>query len=245
VPYLAWRGKWLAALWLVTIAVGVNFLPDLAHHSPSGGFWAVDWYTHYVRPMEKEDFVPGTWYAEISGNQSLSGAVNRFFTTSLKWTAEGAAIVKNMSSPSPKALRGITLLLDALVTIPAAFALWRRRRRTDDPPRDGPLADALEFSIIFLLMLLLSPRSSRTHFGIMLLPALCIGRIAVSERSRAAWAVLLSATFVSLISYSNPLNILFSAALWAGALSLVAVLLLAGCIMGLLRTGSALKQGTQ
>jgi hypothetical protein len=125
------------------------------------------------------------------------------------------------------------LLVYAIVTIPAAYAFWRRRRR-NCPARDDFFADALEFSIIFLLMLLLSPRSSRTHFGIMLLPALCVGRIAVSQGSRAAWSLLLVATFVSLISYSNPLNILFPVTLWAGGVSLIAVLLLAGCITGLL-----------
>jgi hypothetical protein len=233
-PYLAWRGKWQAALWLVVIAVGVNFLPDLAYRSPSGGFWAADWCAHYIRPLTQESSVPGAWFAEISGNQSLSGAVNRFFTTSLKWTAEGVETVNRNDSFSPKTLRGITLLLYAIITVPAVYAL-RRRRRRDGPPGNDPFADALEFSIIFLLMLLLSPRSSRTHFGIMLLPALCVGRIAVSQNSHAAWSILLTATFASLISYSNPLNILCPVALWAGGVSLIAVLLLAGCIMGLLR----------
>lgn len=240
VPYLAWRGKWIAALWLIAVAVGVNFLPDLAHPSPSGGFWAVDWFTNYVQPLGQQNSAPGAWFAEISGNQSLSGAVNRFFMTGLKWAEQGVEVIESKTSLSPVALRALTLLLYAIVAIPAGFALWRRRRgRKDYPPRDDRFADALEFSIIFLLMLLLSPRSSRTHFGIMLLPTLCVGRIALSEHSRAAWSLLWLATFVSLISFSSPLNVLFPVALWAGAVSLVALLLLAGCIMGLLQNKSA------
>ncbi len=243
-PYLAWRGKWVAALWLITISVGVNFLPDLVHRPPSGGFWAMEWYTRYIQPMGQQNYVPGNWSTAIDNNQSLAGAVNRLFTTSLKWTAAGAETVNSKSALSPLALKGVTFLVYALVTIPSVYAMWRRRRR-GTPVRDKPDADSLEFSIVFLLMLLLSPISSRAHFGVMLLPALCVGRIAISEGNRAALTLLLLATLASLISYSNPLNILHPVALWAGFVSLVAVLLLAGCILGLLQKKSALQEGAQ
>jgi hypothetical protein len=231
-PYLAWRGKWLAALWLVVVAVGVNFLPDLAQRPPSGGYWAVEWYRLYIQPLGRENYVPGSWFTSIENNQSLAGAVKRILTTTLKRTPAGMDIVKKKSDLSPAALKAITLILYAMVTIPSAYAMWRRRRTTR-PPRAAPDADALEFSIIMLLMLLLSPNSSRAHFGIMLLPAFCIGRIALSDHSRGAWTLLLLATFVSLICYNMPLNIFFIPTLWAGAVSLTTVLLLAGCIMGL------------
>jgi len=231
-PYMAWRGKWLAALWLIVVAVGVNFLPDLAHRPPSGGFWAVEWYTRYIRPMGQETFVPGTWNTSIINNQSLAGAVKRF-TLTYETKPNGVEVVKKKRDLSPATLRAITLLLYALVTIPSAFAMWRRRR-TAGPQRAAPDADALEFSIIFLLMLLLSPNSSRAHFGIMILPAFCLGRIALTRHRRAAWTLFLLAAFVSLISYNTSFNIFFTPALWAGAVSLVTLLLLAGCIMGLL-----------
>lgn len=235
VPYLAWRGKWAAAAWLVIVAVGVNFLPDLAYPRPSGGSWAMVWFNRYVRPIGNKDFVPGSWYAEISGNQSLSGAVNRLFTTKLVRTEGGEKeVTARKTDLSPAALRSITLLLYALAALPCAFAMWRRK--TAGPARDGPSADALEFGIIFLLMLLLSPRSSRTHFGIMILPALCIGRIALSRSSRAQWTFLILATLASLACFSSPLNPIFTEALWAGGVTAVAVLLLAGCVTGLLQT---------
>lgn len=233
-PYLAWRGKWLAALWLVAVAVGVNFLPDLLQRPPSGGSWAVEWYTHYLRPLGQENYVPGTWYTLIINNQSLAGAVQRVFTTTLKHTPEGIDVVAKKNDLRPAALRAITLILYAMVIIPSAYALWRRRRRAG-APRAAPDADALEFSIILLLMLLLSPNSSRGHFGVMLLPAFCIGRIALTGRTRTAWTLFSLATFVSLVCYNTPLNIFFIPTLWAGAVTLVTVLLLAGCIMGLLQ----------
>ena len=233
-PYLAWRGKWLAALWLVVVAVGVNFLPDLVHRPPTGGYWAVEWYTRYISPMRQEDYVPGAWYTAIINNQSLAGAVKRFSTTELKRTPNGIDAVRKKSELSPAALRAIALTLYAMVTIPSAYAMWRRRRTTG-PPRAAPDADILEFSIILLLMLLLSPNSSRAHFGTMILPAFCLGRIALTGHSRAAWTLFLLTTFVSLICYNVSFNILFTPTLWAGAVSLVALLLLAGCIMGLLQ----------
>jgi len=233
-PYLAWRGKWLAAIWLVTVAVGVNFLPDLVSRPPSGGYWAVEWYTRYIRPIGQQNYVPGTWYTSIINNQSLAGAVKRILTTGLKRTAEGFDVVHKKGAISPAALKAITLLLYAMVVIPSAYAMWRRRRMPD-PARAGPDAGALEFSIILLLMLLLSPNSSRAHFGVMLLPAFCAGRIALTDGTRAAWTLFFLAAFVSLICYNTPWNIFFTPTLWAGAVSLVAVLLLAGCVRGLLQ----------
>jgi hypothetical protein len=235
-PYLAWRGKWLAALWLVAVAVGLNFLPDLVHPPPSGGSWAAEWYTCYLRPIGQENYVPGTWYTDIYNNQSLGGAVKRAFTLTLKLTAEGIGVVRTKSAFSPRALREITLLLYAMAVLPSVYAMWRRRR-APGPPRAEPHADALEFGIIFLLMLLLSPNSSRAHFGVMLLPAFCVGRIAMAQGDRAAWALFALATFVSLLCYNTPFNILFFYALWGGGVTLVAVLLLCGCIRGLLQDG--------
>jgi hypothetical protein len=232
-PYLAWRGKWLAALWLVVVAVGVNFLPDLLHRPPSGGFWVTEWYSRYIRPIGEKNHIPGAWYTTITNNQSLAGAVNRFSTTALKRTPDGIDVEFGKSSAlSPATLKAITLVLYAMVTVPSAYAMWRRRRGAG-PPRAAPDADALEFSIILLLMLLLSPNSSRAHFGIMLLPAMCIGRMALTHRNRTAWTLLLLATFVSLICYNAPFNIFFNATLWAGAVTMVTILLLAGCIIGL------------
>lgn len=200
----------------------------------------MEWYTRYIRPLENKNYTPGTWYNSCTDNQSLAGAVNRMFTTTMKRTAKGDLDIVPRKSVffSPTTLRIITLLLYAIVTLPSAYALLcvrRRQRLMAVRMRDKPHTDAIEFSIIFLLMLLLSPNSSRGHFGLMFLPALLIGRIAVSEQNRSAWTLLLLATFVSLISYNTPLRILFLITLWLGAASLVAVLLLAGCIMILLK----------
>lgn len=236
-PYLAWRGKWLAALWMVVVAVGLNFLPDLVRQPPSGGSWAVEWYTTYLRPIGQDSYVPGAWYTQICNNQSLGGAVNRIFTTTLERTPEGPNVVKSKNNFTPMELREITLLLYAMAMLPCAYAMLRRRI-AHGPPRPEPNADALEFSMILLLMLLLSPNSSRAHFGVMLLPALCVGRIAMAQGDRAAWAFFALATFVSIIGYNNSLNIFFPYALWGGSVTIVAVLLLCGCIRGLLQYGS-------
>jgi hypothetical protein len=236
-PYLVWRGKWLAAVWLVVAAVGLNLLPDLVRPSPSGELWLKEWYTRYLLPLEHKDYVPGVWHTDILNNQSLAGAVNRFFTTRVKSTAKGVEIVSKESALTPQGLKTLTGLLYAAIAAPCLYALWRRRR-AGNPRRHPPDADALEFSMVLLLMLLLSPNSSRAHFGVMLLPAFCVARIAVAEKNRFARMVTVLATLATLICYNIPgLNSLHAVTLWAGAVTLAAVLLLAGCVMGLLRQG--------
>jgi hypothetical protein len=218
----------------MAVAVGANLVPDLVHSPPTGGLWLKEWYTRYLVPMGNEGHIPGIWATAWENNQSLAGAVGRIFVTSLNRTAEGVRIMAQESVWMPSTLKKITTVLQAMVTFPAAYALWRRRR-SGGPRREAPAADVLEISLVLLLMLLLSPNSSPAHFGLMLLPAFCMARIAVVERNRVAWALISAATIATLVSHNTPgLRGLYLVTLWSGAVTLAAVLLLAGCVIGLL-----------
>ncbi len=234
-PYLAWKGKWIPAIWLVIFAVGLNFLPDLVHSSPSGGSWAALWFTRYLRPMTQSEYVPGSWHTAIVNNQSISGAVNRLFTTRVESTHEGVEITTRESILSLPALRYLTFLLYAVLLLVSWFAF---RQREGDLLPDNPRREVLEYSTILLLMLLFSPNSSPAHFGVMLLPAFCIARVAVKEKNHALQVGLIAATFFTLVSNNfpglKPLHILTH---WAGAVSIAAFILWVGCICALLRNG--------
>ena len=201
--------------------------------------------------------MPGNWHTAIINNQSLSGAVNRFFNQGIEWTDtarqkwfdfeavnpffpagtanRGLEFVRKESPLPIPIIRLITVLLYALVVVPSAFAFWLRRRK--GPPQwKASDTDALEFSIVLLLMLLLSPNSSPAHFCILILPAFCVARIAVMERNRAAWYLLLAATFFTVISNNYPgLKPLNNLAHWAGAVTTGTLLLIGGLHLGLMR----------
>ena len=50
-PYLLWRRQWVAACWIVVVAIGANLLPDTVHRPDNGGTWLGNWYHQYLRPM--------------------------------------------------------------------------------------------------------------------------------------------------------------------------------------------------
>ena len=76
-PYLFWPRRWLEALCLVAVALGVNVLPDLVSSSPSGQFWLTDFTTRYLTPLTQANHYTGSWGSDIAYNQSLSGAGER------------------------------------------------------------------------------------------------------------------------------------------------------------------------
>lgn len=236
-PYLAWKGKWIPAIWLVIFAVGLNFLPDLVHSPPSGGSWAVLWYSRYLQPMTQREYVPGSWHTAIVNNQSISGAVNRLFTTRVESTPEGVHIRDRESSIPLPALRYLTFLLYGVLILVSWYAF--RQHSKGGPLPDSPESEVLEYSTILLLMLLFSPNSSPAHFGVMLLPAFCIARIAIMGKNHGLAACLIAATFFTLVSNNipglKPLHILTH---WAGAISMAALILWAACISALFRKGN-------
>jgi hypothetical protein len=59
-----------------------------------------------------------------------------------------------------------------------------------------------EISIAFCLVLLVSPMSDRSHFCILLVPAMCLARVAIDLRDQVARVCLLTAIVLSLVSYN-------------------------------------------
>lgn len=176
-PYLVWRGRWLAAIWMVVVAVGLNLLPDLVHRAPQG-IWLTEWYSHVLQPKSGD---VGAWYVDVTINQSIAGAAHRWFTTSW-WIADHKFNYSfHEGAISPRTLKLSVYSLYALLLAASAWAMGRPFRRPNDSHRAG-----LECALVFILMLLLSPMSHKTHFGILILPGFFVARMAIEQHDRVA-----------------------------------------------------------
>jgi hypothetical protein len=239
-PYFLWRRRPLAAGCVLAVAFGVNFLPDLVQRAPGGEPWLVHYASRFLRPLTAADYYVGTWASEPVYNQSLSGAVHRWFLTTLV-PADGDLV------PVPRAARVAPLLLRAVAhgagLLLLLATLWAARgplRRPEEMA--GKNRVALEGSAVLLLMLLLSPMSSKAHFGVLVLPGFCVGRAAVRARSPLLWGLLLAAAGLALLGNKDPLGEkLYTLTLWYGTVTWETLALLAGCLIVLRRQGQVAR----
>lgn len=231
-PYLLWRGRPVAAAWLVAVALGVNFLPDLVNPPPGGGTWLGEFTTRYLAPLTDRDHVPGTWGSEIVYNQSFAGAAQRWLKTVPRLTADSLLVENNGSPVSPSAVRALLLGAEIVVLGLAALAFARPFRSTGDAGREVP-----EYGAVFALMLLLSPMSSMAHFGILLVPGFCLARRAFARRDRVLVVLLAAAVAAAVLSNKDLIGgNLYTFALWCGCVMFNALFLLAGCLFELKRS---------
>jgi hypothetical protein len=228
-PFLAWRGHWRAALWLVCVAVGVNLLPDLVHRPPDGGTWLAEWASRHLAPMAGATYHPGRWFSEISYNQSLAGAANRWLTTTWAWTPAGLAVTNRPGAPSPGVLRWLLYPAELALLAAAGWAVGRHRR-CDGRPADGaPPREAVTYSTVLLLMLLLSPMSSKPHFCTLFLPGFCVARRAVAANRPCRWLLGLAVAAGAVGTKGLWGGGVAALALWCGNVTWGALFLTAGC----------------
>jgi len=129
----------------------------------------------------------------------------------------------------------ITFVLLVVISITVAA----RAQRAKPFPSSLPERKSYEFSMVLILMLMLSPMSSRAHFGTLVLPGFCLARFAFTTRDRAISAILLLVVLLVAPPYKYlvPENI-SSALLWGGAATDAAMLLWVGCVVVLSRYGT-------
>jgi hypothetical protein len=231
--YLLWRRQWRAAGWLVTVAVGVNLLPNVVYSPEGGTLWVVQWYQNYLAPMTQATAFPGVWYSDPVYNQSLAGAVHRWLATEWTITGEGFTLLDRESPVGALVGKGILYGLEAALLGGTLVVLGRR---SNDP--DHPAGPAWEYSIVLLGMLLLSPMSSKPHFCTLLLPGFCLARRALTARSHFLGLLLIVAILVGASGIKGLLGSdMASVALWWGNVMWSTFILLAGCGYVLLRQG--------
>jgi hypothetical protein len=234
-PYLLWRGKWKAAAWLIVVAAGVNLLPNLVRAPDRGGLWFNEWLTRYVRPLTSAEHYPGQWGSWIVYNQSISGAGNRWFTTQWGWRGSDLELIHKPDPINPMIVKTIVYGAETILFLSVAFVLHRRRALAEG--QGGSLSrdtEALEYCVVLLLMVLLSPMSSKPHFCTLILPGFALARIAVHQGDIILRIILAAAVVIAALSLPLWGGRFDFIALWLGSETWNAMLLLIGCAYGLL-----------
>jgi hypothetical protein len=183
-PYLLWKRQFIASAVVVVVALGLNVLPDFAYPPPDGQSRLVVWKERFLAPMANRDRDIGVWASAVGYNHSLVG-VNLRWLAFERIPANGQLVtVPRQDRMTSEQLKKLNLALAALLGFVALAAVWRRPAGTVSES-----AHAAEFGIVFTLMLLLSPMSSKPHFGILLLPQLVLVRVGWANRDRLLLAL--------------------------------------------------------
>ncbi len=231
-PYLLWRGRPFAAAWLLAVALGVNLLPDFVSTSPSGQPWLEVYTSRFLKPLTDSEYLVGAWRSEPVYNQSLAGLGRRWFTTSWTWAPDDCTVELCTPRVSPLALRSGVYGLQMVLLLAVLWNCGRPFQRLSQGA-DG-CRQGLECGVVLLLMVLLSPMSSKAHFGTLVLPGFCLARAAIASRSRLLASVLVGAVLLAVLSNKDPLGEkLYTLSLWYGVVTWQSLLLLAGCLIAL------------
>jgi hypothetical protein len=241
VVYLLWRKKFGAAIVMLAVAIGVNLLPNLVSTPAGGGLWLTQWINSYAKPFGRND-TPGNWYNNIRNNQSIAGAVNRWIATTPTKDRAGVKATPRKPPPSPLMLKGVTMGANLAVFAFTLAALLIGSRKTAPP--HGIARQVLECSMFFMLTLLLSPMTSRTHFGILILPAFCLCRDAIYSGDKFSWSLVILALIFSLSSFNIGSDKTFvEMSFWLGSVMFCALFFLIGCGHLILRGAPAVAAG--
>ena len=167
-PVFVWQRRFAAAVALVASLALFTYLPDVLFPRTDGGSWAVAWYQTFGSqvgagaPAEAE----GGWVAWNVLNQSLSGTLFR-----LSDTGHGRETTWDVSlwQPGETALRSVILAAQLGVVALIGFGTRRSARAAETPEQLG-YERLGEAALVVCGMVLLSPMSSKAHFGVLLLP---------------------------------------------------------------------------
>src|SRR5439155_5919371 len=118
----------------------------------------------------------------------------------------------------------------ALVLL-GALAAGRARRRMPVALRGTERPnEVLEYSLVCILMLLLSPQSSKPHFCTLLLPGFCLARLVIQHREPVLGVLLCAAIGAGLLSNKDLVGgAIYEVAIWYGSVFWNTALLFIGC----------------
>ena len=184
-PYLLWRGRPLAAVWLVLVALGVNLLPDLV-----GTYAKRTALAGRIRPaLSRTAHRIRIITSALGQRRGLQSIARR------SWVSAGVRPMEvdrnRLHDPEPRTLAPRSSSAPAFTACQAILfarrccgvAVGPFRKIAEDHRRTKA---ALECGIVLLLMLLLSPMSSKAHFGTLIVPGFCLARAGSAPRAAAS-----------------------------------------------------------
>jgi hypothetical protein len=226
-PYLAWQKRWAACALVVVVAVGLNLIPDLTHPPDTRTTRLGDWGSRYLLPMAERQHDFGAWNVGFVVNQSIAGLCRRWLTCDAAWIGNELIGVSSETRVAPAMLNAVTWSTMFLL-VAAGWLCARRTPVPDDASPNSP-ETGLHFGMILILMVLLSPHSSKPHFCTLLLPGFCVARAALNGRHRGLLVLLAAALTCAVLSNKDLIGEwLYSWTKWYGSLMWCAVLLYAG-----------------
>ena len=182
-PYLLWRGRPLAATWLSwssPLASTCCLISSTA--APAGRSWFGEYASRFLKPLTASDHYIGTWGSDPVYNQSSRDWHN----AGVRQHGRGRRTIVRLDRAPLFSVRKRF----ASACMEWSWVCWRRscgsaadRSENYCDDGDGSL-QALECGMVLLLMLLLSPMSSKAHFGTLVMPGFCLARAALWSRSR-------------------------------------------------------------
>ena len=182
----------------------------------------------------------GTWACGVGGNQSVAGLWNRVLLFDQVWNGKDWEVVPRGGRVTPGTLRAFAWGTMILLIAPALACSYLAARKVSTASRwlrtrarSGP---ALEFGCVLILMVLLSPHSSKPHFCTLVLPGFCLARAALNESNRCLLTLLAAALLCALATNMDLVgNDLYAWGKWCGSLAWCAALLYSGSCWLLLR----------
>lgn len=243
--YLIWRRQWTATAWLVTVALGINLLPDLISQCPTSATWLGGWVQQYLGQFQNANYTPGSWGSHVYYNQSLAGMMNRFFLSDWTWSNGTLQVISLTPAISPQYYKLGLLGVEAVLLGLCAWGWWKRTPASNDakpgmvsPSTDKPwhptgratsIELGLEFSMVMMLMLLFSPMSSKSHFCGLILPGMLLARVAWEQQSRWLGTLFITANVIGFISLTWWGEYVARVSLYYGTVTFKTLILLAGC----------------
>jgi hypothetical protein len=236
--YLAWRRRWAGAVLIPVVAIAVNLIPDLTHPPTTPTPRLEEWARTFLLPMGNRSYDYGTWASAMTSNHSLGGMWNRWLTQQVSWQGGELHHWPSENRVSPEMLKIVALGSMLFFLAAALLCSWKAGRAAGDgeAQEPGPSRMSLELSLMVILMLLLSPQSSKPHFCTLLLPGFCLARAALNRTNRLLRVLVLAVVACGLVSNKDMVGCrVYDWALWHGSVTLSAVLLYAGCCLALAR----------
>ena len=222
--YLAWRRQPRRAalssssLPSASIACRTSRIPPPAAHRA-----LAEWTGRFLLPMTARAHEFGAWNCGVGGNQSIAGIWQRWLDYDTAWHGHNLVGVHRPSGVRPETLKAVSWGTMLLLLAAGLACSWRAHQSPS-----ASEGSALEFGMVLILMVLLSPHSSKPPYCTLLLPGVCVARAALYWPPRRLLSVLSAAVLLALASNQDLVGEwLYSWTKWHGSLAWCALLLYA------------------